>query len=378
LAGKGSELHIPVHMFGEMTGERRLAGTGIAEEAEYLRPATLQPTGNGFQGLVLLRRKFHASRNQILVGLNRAGLPSLIQFVNTMLVPGCGKSSHSLRPAVHGRHAGAADLDQAERLHDGDELFDLRHATGDLENEMLGVGVDDLGAESVGEPQRFHPVVACAAHLDQCKLPLQRALLPSLPGAERQIHHAMDRHDALELVLDLLTYVRRTARNNGDARKMPLVLGLRHGEAVDVVAAPGKEADDAREYPGLVVYEHGERARLGGLGFPGDEIGGACRLELGVHERFSSNGAVCFLLPRRSVPYTRALPSASMAFATASSVASSGRSISLCALPDGIIGKQLARGATRESKITVLSTSVIAWSAASRSPGFSQRMPWQP
>ena len=67
-----------------------------------------------------------------------------------------------------------------------------------------------------------------------------------------------------------------------------------------------------------------------------------------------------------------------MALATASSVASSGSNISLCALPDGIIGKQLASAATRQSKITGFFTAIIAAIASSSSPGLSQRMPWAP
>jgi hypothetical protein len=40
--------------------------------------------------------------------------------------------------------------------------------------------------------------------------------------------------------------------------------------------------------------------------------------------------------------------------------------------------KQLARAATRQSKITGFLTLIISVMAASRSPGFSHRMPTQP
>ena len=46
LAGEGSELHLPVDMLGEIARQRRLAGAGIAEKAQYLRPAVLQPAGD--------------------------------------------------------------------------------------------------------------------------------------------------------------------------------------------------------------------------------------------------------------------------------------------------------------------------------------------
>ena len=59
LAGEGGELHLPVDMLGEIARQRRLAGAGIAEQAEDLRPAGLQPPRHGLQRVVLLRRKFH-------------------------------------------------------------------------------------------------------------------------------------------------------------------------------------------------------------------------------------------------------------------------------------------------------------------------------
>src|SRR5258705_13505864 len=80
----------------------------------------------------------------------------------------------------------------------------------------------------------------------------------------------------------------------------------------------------------------------------------------------------------RLARHTNSLPLASMALATASSVASSGSSISLCGLPDGIIGKQLASAATRQSKITGFFTVIISLIASSSSAGLSQRIPWPP
>src|SRR5690606_3339609 len=55
LARKGGELHIAVHMLREVARKRRLAGSGIAEKPEDLGPPFPQPTGDGFQRLVLLR-----------------------------------------------------------------------------------------------------------------------------------------------------------------------------------------------------------------------------------------------------------------------------------------------------------------------------------
>ena len=43
------------------------------------------------------------------------------------------------------------------------KLLDLVGRAGDLEHEALGAGVDDAGAEGVGETQRLDAVVARAA-----------------------------------------------------------------------------------------------------------------------------------------------------------------------------------------------------------------------
>ena len=67
--------------------------------------------------------------------------------------------------------------------------------------------------------------------------------------------------------------------------------------------------------------------------------------------------------------HTSALPPAK-AVAVASSVASTGSSISLCALPEGIIGKQFSSAATRQSNSTGRLTLIISLIAPSRSPGF--------
>src|SRR5258705_2714337 len=76
-------------------------------------------------------------------------------------------------------------------------------------------------------------------------------------------------------------------------------------------------------------------------------------------------------------PHTSALPPAKAA-AVASSVASTGNSISLCALPDGIIGKQFSSAATRQSNSTGRLTLIISLSAPSRSPGLIACRPTQP
>ena len=46
---------------------------------------------------------------------------------------------------------------------------------------------------------------------------------------------------------------------------MLLVLGLGHGQALDIVAAPGEQPDHARQNARLVVDQHGERVALDAL-----------------------------------------------------------------------------------------------------------------
>src|SRR5947209_8465980 len=75
--------------------------------------------------------------------------------------------------------------------------------------------------------------------------------------------------------------------------------------------------------------------------------------------------------------HTSALPLAK-ASAVASSLASAGSSISLCALPEGIIGKQFSSAATRQSNSTGRLTLIISLIAPSRSPGLVACRPTQP
>src|SRR4051794_8726682 len=78
-----------------------------------------------------------------------------------------------------------------------------------------------------------------------------------------------------------------------------------------------------------------------------------------------------------ALSHTSALPPAK-AEAVVSSLASAGSSISLCALPDGIIGKQFSSAATRQSNSTGRLTLIISLSAPSRSPGLIACRPTQP
>ncbi len=133
-----------------------------------------------------------------------------------------------------------------------DEGLHLVGIAGDLEDEGIGLGVDHLGAEHIGEPQRLDALFTDALDLHQRQFALDvRAL-------DGEIAHAMDRHQPVELRLDLLDHHRRAAGDDGDAREVLLGVGLRHGQALDVVAAAREQADHARQDAGLVVDQDGD------------------------------------------------------------------------------------------------------------------------
>src|SRR3954471_2461608 len=176
--------------------------------------------------------------------------------------------SHSFRPATNRGNTGARHFDEAKRTHQVDKLIDLVGVACDLEHKALGGGVDHAGAKRVRQPQRLDAMLALSANLDHCKLALDRAF------RQRHVDDAIHRDHAVELMLDLLDHHRRARRDDGDAREMLLALGLRDREALDVVAAPREQADDAREHAGLVLHEHRKRVRLVRVVAFLDEIGG--------------------------------------------------------------------------------------------------------
>src|SRR5690242_4357396 len=88
-----------------------------------------------------------------------------------------------------------------------------------------------------------------------------------------------------------------------------------------------------------------------------------------AHDRSSHQ----LLLP--SSTHTSALPAAK---AEAALSDSAGSSISLWALPEGIIGKQFSSAATRQSNSTGFFTEIISLIAPSRSPGLLTCRPTPP
>src|SRR5699024_10633106 len=141
-----------------------------------------------------------------------------------------------------------------------------------------------------------------------------------------------------ELVLDLLDHHRRAGGDDGNKREVLGVLGLRHGQRLDVIATAGEQADDAGKNARLVIDQNRQRMALGLLN-------SWCR-------RIMRRGW------RLRVQQTITLPFS----VTASPIfsAASPRIISLCARPYGIIGKQFSFGSTTQSNSTGLSTSIIS------------------
>ncbi len=95
-----------------------------------------------------------------------------------------------------------------------------------------------------------------AAHLHHRKLALERAL------RDGEVGDLVHRHEPFELMMDLLDRLRRARGDDGDARADARHAPLRHGEALDIVAAAREQADDPRQHARLVVDEHGKRMRF--------------------------------------------------------------------------------------------------------------------
>src|SRR5690606_38452443 len=76
LARECRELDLTIHMLGKVPGQRGLARTGIAEQAEDLRPACLQPAVDGLERRILLRRKFHGGDRQDSLVKDKAAWPA--------------------------------------------------------------------------------------------------------------------------------------------------------------------------------------------------------------------------------------------------------------------------------------------------------------
>ena len=130
----------------------------------------------------------------------------------------------------------------------------------------------------------------------------------------------MNRHEAVELRLDLLDHHGRARGDDGDAGGVFRLVHLGHGQALDIVATAREQPDDARKHTRLIVHKHGN-------GMPFNFFFLAHSRTL-IRGRWGNPGY------DGSDSQTSILP----ASVTVGASASSARIIWLCAAPDGIIG----------------------------------------
>ena len=242
--------------------QRRLAGQHAVAAADIGHPPALLHAEHG-------QRRAGAEVAVVMPVVDRGDRGIEPELPPLIVIPVPRQhGSHPFRPAPDRGNAGARHLDKAERAHQVDELIDLGGVACDLEHKALGGGVDHAGAERIRQPQRLDAVVAAAAHLHHREFPLDRA------AGDRHVDDAIDRHHAVELVLDLLDHHRRARGDDGDAGEVFLALGLGDRETLDVVAAAGEQPDHAREHARLVLHQHRERVRLVRIVTLFQEIGG--------------------------------------------------------------------------------------------------------
>src|ERR1700732_1022559 len=155
--------------------------------------------------------------------------------------PRAGAASHRIWPAQHGGDACARHFDETDRAHGSDELVDLAGGAGKLEYKALDRGINDSRAEGLGEPQGLVAILPLSRDLDHREFPLD-GIAPQC-----QISDLVDRHEPLQLMADLLDRLRWPGSDDCDARKMLGMGALGDRQALDVIAAAGKQPDDAGE-----------------------------------------------------------------------------------------------------------------------------------
>jgi hypothetical protein len=125
---------------------------------------------------------------------------------------------------------------------------------GHLKDEIVEAGVDHLGFENAGDAQGLHPLVAGPGDLDQRQLALDEI------ADLGQVADPAHRDQAFQLGADLVQHLRRPRGDDGDPRQVAFHVDLGDGEAFDVVAASGEQADDPGQHARLVVHQHREDA----------------------------------------------------------------------------------------------------------------------
>ena len=183
--------------------------------------------------------------------------------------------------------ATAGNLGQAQVAHEFDEGVDLAGGASQFENETTKRGIDDVGAERIGDAHGLDALFAGADDFHQCQF------TGNVGSVHGQVGDAMHRDQPVELGLDLFDHHAGAGRDDVDAAMQAGGIDRRDRQAVDVVAATRKQADDAREDAGLVVHEdryrRAARGRVGrtehlmnqtakGKGYPSRQTGatGSC------------------------------------------------------------------------------------------------------
>ena len=68
--------------------------------------------------------------------------------------------------------------------------------------------------------------------------------------------HVIYRDDPTQLGFDLFNDLRRAAGDNGNSARMPLMVHFRHSQAFNIIPAPRKNADDARQNTRFIGDKH--------------------------------------------------------------------------------------------------------------------------
>src|SRR5579884_765354 len=200
------------------------------------------------------------------------------------------------------------------------ERVDGLHRADELEDERVRAEVGDPGPEDLAQRHQLAAGARRRRHLDERELPLDRLARYELLDAEHV-------DELVHLLLDLLERALLAVDAQGDPGDVGTV-GRGDREALDVVAATGEHAGDARERARPVLEQDAERV---------------------PHN--ASASASC------SGEYS---------------------STSVAAAPAGIIGKQCSRGSTRQSTTAVRPQASACESASSRRSSESTAIPTAP
>ena len=116
-----------------------------------------------------------------------------------------------------------------------------------------------------GDAQGFDAAVTGGNHFDQCHF------AGDVRAFARQVGDFVDGNKAVELRLDLFDDHGRAAGDHVDAALVAVGIDGCHGQAIDIIASAGKQADDAREHAGLVLSRARRSSRTESLPPPSDE-----------------------------------------------------------------------------------------------------------